>query len=154
MFWGCILLMFLLGVPMRRLFCLLFFFTWSFANIAMAQSKLVGPVTHVRDGDTIEVLSVPIRLEGLHVPELDSEAGQTAAIFMRDLVQGEDVVCSLTGHRSYDRQIGVCTFGGKDLSEIIIKAGHGRDCPRFSKGRYKKFEQDMVKDWPLPKYCM
>lgn len=35
-----------------------------------AAAATAGVVTHVRDGDTFEVGSVPIRLNGLHAPEL------------------------------------------------------------------------------------
>ncbi|MCZ4283159.1 hypothetical protein O4H49_20445 [Kiloniella laminariae] len=116
-------------------------------------SGLEGVVTHVRDGDTIEVLSVPIRLEGLHVPELGSRAGDDAKTFVSQLLKGKSVSCSLAGPKSYDRHVGVCFLEGRDLAEIIISAGYGRDCPRFSKGRYRSFEIEAVQNWPLPKYC-
>ncbi|MCZ4283142.1 thermonuclease family protein [Kiloniella laminariae] len=139
-----------LGISISYLLFIIYYF---FSSPAFADSKLSGAVTHVRDGDTIEVLSVPIRLQGLHAPELGTVAGDEASSFMRDLLKGQVVDCSLSGHKSYDRQIGVCWLNGHDLAEIIIGAGLARDCPRYSKGRYKKFETDTVKNWPLPKYC-
>ena len=63
------------------------------ATSAAAQSLLTGPVTHVRDGDTIEIGagSGPgaragawaVRLEGLHAPERGTPAGERAAAWMR-----------------------------------------------------------------------
>ena len=42
------------------------------------RGTLAGPVSHVRDGDTIVVGSMPIRLDGLAAPEGD-EPGRAAA---------------------------------------------------------------------------
>ena len=47
---------------------------------------LTGTVTHVRDGDTIEVGEVPIRLNGVSAPELDEQLGKRSKLFMRELV--------------------------------------------------------------------
>ena len=54
-------------------------------------SILTGNVTHVRDGDTIEVGEVPIRLNGVSAPELDEPLGADAKKFMHDLVMGQPV---------------------------------------------------------------
>jgi len=80
---------------------------------------LQGTVTHVRDGDTIEVGNVPIRLNGLHAPELDDPGGKRAATFMRDLVLHKAVTCSLTGEKSYDRFVGTCWLGGPRLASVV-----------------------------------
>jgi endonuclease YncB( thermonuclease family) len=53
---------------------------WAGAGLADAREggEVAGPVTHVRDGDTIEVAGVPVRLNGLHAPELREPGGQAA----------------------------------------------------------------------------
>ncbi len=59
-------------------------------SAALAQTELVGLVTHVRAGNTIGVEGVgPTRLEGLHAPELHQEGGEAASAFMRTLVEGQ-----------------------------------------------------------------
>ena len=58
---------------------------------------LTGTVTHVRDGDTIEVGKIPIRLNGVSAPELKEPLGPQSKKFMLDLVDGESVGCELTG---------------------------------------------------------
>jgi endonuclease YncB( thermonuclease family) len=73
-----------------------------------AAEDLQGTVTHLRDGDTIEVANVPIRLNGRHAPELDESGGKQAATFMRTLVLHKTVACSLTGGKTYDRFVGTC----------------------------------------------
>jgi endonuclease YncB( thermonuclease family) len=69
---------------------------------------LTGSVTHVRDGDTIEVSGVPIRFAGLDCAELGTAAGERAKQKMVRLVAGRQLQCELTGRRSYDRMIGEC----------------------------------------------
>lgn len=133
------------------IFCLL-------AVPALAQSVLTGKVTHVRDGDTIEVEGVPIRLNGVSAPERGKPFGPEATAFMRDLVDGKPVRCELTGDTTYDRQVGTCYLDGVDISITIIRAGLALDCPRYSGGRYAA-DETAAKDtgikqaYTLPGYC-
>ena len=52
------------------------------AATALADSVLEGTVTHVRDGDTIEIGETAVRLSGLHAPEMDENRGSTSRDFM------------------------------------------------------------------------
>ncbi len=135
-----------------RLLCLILPIGVSIA--AADAADLNGIVTHVRDGDTIEVGGVPIRLNGLHAPDKGPEAKRRATEFMKDLVLNQAVVCRLNGERSYDRLIGICWRGETDVARALIKAGLGRDCPRYSGGRYAGDEPQSVKTMPLPGYCI
>lgn len=134
---------------------LLFSFLFlAFAPDSQAQTQLQGPVTHVRDGDTIKIGPVAVRLEGVSAPELKEKLGQDAKIFMRQLVFGRPVLCRLTGSKTYDRFVGICFLDGKDIGEAIIAKGLALDCPRFSKGRYTRFETTTAKMMiKLPSYC-
>lgn len=111
-------------------------------------ADLTDTVNHVRDGDTIEVGGVAIRLQGLHAPELDETDGPEAAAFMAELDMGQDVTCDLTGERSHDELIGVCFLDGRDIAAELIAAGLGRDCAWYSGGRYAAI--DRRPDMPLP----
>ena len=124
------------------------------ATPAAGQDTLSGTVTHVRDGDTIEVADVPVRLDGVAAPELDERFGREAKKFMARLVAGKTVRCDLNGERSYDRVIGVCFLDGEDIGASIIAAGLARDCPRFSGGRYNGFNTAASERLPLPGYCV
>ncbi|THF86365.1 MAG: hypothetical protein E8G75_07250 [Sulfitobacter sp. SK025] len=83
-----------------------------------------GRVTHVRDGDTIEVNGRPIRIAALDCAEAGTIAGETATRRMKALVAGERLKCSLTGQRSYDRWIGNCRLAsGRDIASVMIAEG-------------------------------
>lgn len=119
-----------------------------------AQEPLVGPV-HVRDGDTIVVGRVPVRLSGLHCPERGQAGGDLATEAMQSLVAAAPVSCDLTGARSHDRRVGVCHAGGVDLAETLIRRGACARCPRHDpEGRYVS-AQSAAGRWPaaLPRYC-
>ena len=118
------------------------------------QTVLTGTVTHVRDGDTIEVGEAPIRLNGVSAPELDEPLGSESKKFMLDLVMGQHVRCELNGQMTYDRFVGICYLRDKDIGVSVIEAGLALDCPRYSGGRYAVSEQAVARERiKLPKYC-
>lgn len=125
-------------------------------NAVLAQEPVIsGAVTHVRDIDTFEVEGVPIRLNGLDGPELSEPYGKEAKAWLIDLINGVEVYCALNGDKTYDRYVGTCYLpNGKDIAELIIENGYGRDCPRYSGGKYKSFE--VVQSYALVShgYCL
>ena len=53
------------------------------APLAAAEPTILsGTVTKVRDGDTIEIGKIPIRLNGVSAPELKEPFGQQSKQFM------------------------------------------------------------------------
>lgn len=117
-------------------------------------TAITGKVERVRDGDTILVGPVPIRLQGISAPEKSDPLGPKAMAFMTDLVLGKSVRCELDGNKTYDRFVGICFLGKKDVGALIILSGFALDCPRFSKGRYKNLEQRRAtQSIKLPAYC-
>lgn len=117
-------------------------------------TEIQGRVTHVRDADTIEVRGIPIRFDGVDAPDRGQpgyEAGQT---WMKENYANRMVRCVLTGAKTYDRWVGTC-FGskGENISARVIGAGLARDCPRYSGGKYRKFETAQSRSVPLKKYC-
>ena len=119
----------------------------------LAAAELLGVVTHVRDGDTIEVEGLAVRLQGLHAPELGEPLGKESKAAMVGLALGKDTRCELTGEVNGDRVIGVCYVARKDLAAELVKLGLGRDCPRYSGGRYAELEQPGAASMALPTYC-
>ena len=121
---------------------------------------LADLVTHVRDGDTIEVGTLPIRLQGLAAPERNERGGPRATRAMRDLVLEREVWCDLDGERSFDRCSAICYVGVRDVAAVMVHRGLARDCRAFSGGRYERLELAAEADganirriYQLPGYC-
>jgi len=128
----------------------------SLATPAHAEpTTLTGQVTYVRDGDTVEVGKIPIRLNGVSAPELKEPLGPQSKQFMREHVDGKTVRCVMTGAKTYDRFVGTCYLDGEDIGIAVIAAGLALDCPRYSGGRYAGVEVRLAYERiKLPKYCL
>lgn len=117
---------------------------------------LVGPVTHVRDGDTIEVAGRPIRLNGVTCDERGAPLGDKATRFVRSLVSGRTVSCTLNGDVTHDREVARCSLeDGRDLGSILIRKGLCGRCPHFDPlGSYAD-EEKLAGPWEgaFPPYC-
>jgi endonuclease YncB( thermonuclease family) len=138
------------------------FLLLALASLALpaAAGDITGPAS-VTDGDTIRVLGLPIRLQGVAAPERDDADGPAASAFLRRLVEGREVNCVPDGTKTRNRVVAVCYLAGRDIGQAIIEAGHARDCPRFSGGRYAPAEaaaraagRDLSKSYALPSYCL
>ena len=127
----------------------------AFASVALAQVALIsGTVTKVRDGDTIEVGPIAIRLMGVAAPELGEPLGRRARDFMFRVVFSKPIQCELNGDKSYDRFVASCFLEGKDIGAALINAGLALDCPHFSGGRYGSLERaEALSKIKLPRYC-
>ena len=115
----------------------------------------VSGLDRIRDGDTLVVGGVPVRLSGLHCPERNEPGGAAATRAVAALAARTGVACTLTDRRSYDRRIGQCRAGDLDLAEALIRQGLCARCPRHDRdGRYSA-AQDAAGPWrgPMPRYC-
>ena len=122
--------------------------------VLVSAETLIGRADHVRDGYTIVVSGVPIRLQGLAAPELGEKWDRAVRDAMHRIVAGKRLRCELTGERSYDRRIGICRLDdGRDIAAILVAQGLGRDCRRYSGGRYADVEVQRSRTLPLPDYC-
>ncbi|MEM6579348.1 MAG: hypothetical protein AAF678_12740 [Pseudomonadota bacterium] len=98
-------------------------------QIGSSNLSVTGRVTHVRDGDTIEIGEIAIRLSALDCAERGTEQGTRATETMRALVHRGDLTCDLSGRKSYDRHIGQCLLAdGRDLARVMIDT---QTCHRF-----------------------
>ena len=123
-------------------------------EVAAKPTILIGIVTHVRDGDTIEVGKIPIRLNGVSAPELHEYLGDKSKKFMTNMIIGRHLKCELSGAKTYDRYVGTCYMEEQDIGKILIDHGLALDCPRYSNGRYNQFEKkEAKKNIKLPTYC-
>lgn len=99
------------------------------AGSTRQQAVLIDDVIRVRDGDTLVVGLIPIRLANLDCGESGTSAGEAATRRMNQLVRGQTMRCELEGRRSYDREVGVCALpDGRDVGEVLIAE---RFCARW-----------------------
>jgi micrococcal nuclease len=137
----------------RHITAILFLFL-AMAPVKAADTALTGTVDHVRDGDTIEVGNIAIRLNGVSAPELDEHLGPQSKNFMQELVLNKTIRCELNGEKTYDRVVGVCYLEGKDIGISVIENGLALDCPKYSHGHYSKYETAKAREEiELPDYC-
>ena len=101
-----------------------------------------------------------IRLQGLAAPEGAEPGGQEASEALADLVLGKAVLCELDGEATYDRCAAICALEGADIAEELVRMGLARDCPRYSRGRYREAELQAAaqgatirETYRLPEYC-
>ena len=94
------------------------------SSVAAPGARLIDLVTRVRDGDTIVVGLIPIRIANLDCAERGSAAGDAATLRITELVSGQRLVCTLEGRRSWDREVGVCELAdGREIGEVLIAEG-------------------------------
>ena len=89
------------------------------SNSISQTSIIEGKITHVRDGDTLEIENIPVRLAALDCPENNTPEGRYATKIAKQF-EGSQASCELTGAKSYDRFVGYCSINGKDYGEILI----------------------------------
>ena len=61
-----------------------------------AVTVLRGVITHVRDGDTLEIKEIPVRISALDCPENTTNEGKSATRFAKRF-KGKQAICELTG---------------------------------------------------------
>ena len=83
-------------------------------------STLNGTITHVRDGDTIEIDGVAVRLSALDCPENGTRQGDKATRIAKQF-EGSLARCELTGAKTYDRLVGYCEINGADFGRYMME---------------------------------
>jgi micrococcal nuclease len=96
----------------------------------LVNTRFVAHVTHVVDGDTVDVLISParrvrIRLHGVDTPERREPFSDRARTFTRVLMFGRSVTVVGKDVDRYDRLVARIAVNDVDASESIIAAGLG-----------------------------
>ena len=119
-------------------------------TLPAAAEPLVG-VPSVIDGDTIEIHGQRIRLNGIDAPEsaqicLDVarnkyRCGQKASLALADFLEAHrPTSCIEVDRDQFRRTVAVCTAGGIDIAEWMVRKGYAVDWPKYSAGFYVKAE--------------
>ena len=120
----------------------------------MAPSRTGDVITgrpRVVDGDSLEVAGHRIRLFGVDAPESTQECrdqrgrsyacGHDAREALSATIGSQPVSCTPVGE-SYGRDVSMCTAGGRDLSEAMVRSGHALELRQHSRGRYSDAERE------------
>jgi len=128
---------------------LLTFVLLSSGSEALA-GDLVGKASII-DGDTLEIHGTRIRLWGIDAPEssqlcrdedsLPYLCGARAANELDAFVARRPVDCVPVNRDAYGRTVAMCSVGGLDLAEWLVRSGLALDWPRYSNGRYAAVER-------------
>jgi endonuclease YncB( thermonuclease family) len=111
----------------------------AFANDLIGQASVI-------DGDTIEIHGTRIRIFGIDAPESDQlcrdgqrnryRCGQKASNVLFDYINRRPVECIEVDRDRYRRAVAVCTVGGTDIADWLVRNGLALDWPQYSKGGY------------------
>lgn len=113
------------------------------AVAALISSPCAAEV-RVIDGDTIVVDGEKIRLYGIDAPErhqvcFNWPCGEVARDAMVELTRGQAVACEPKHVDWYGRTVAICTAGGVDLGEWMVRNGLAWAWIRYSR-RYEPAE--------------
>jgi len=97
---------------------------------ALEYSTLSGVISHIRDGDTIEVGDIPIRIAALDCPENNTKEGKAASKFASQF-KNSKVICDLTGAMSYKRLVGYCRIAGVDFATTMTRNTKCKFWPKY-----------------------
>ena len=119
------------------LLMLLLLSSTAFANDFVGQASVI-------DGDTLEIHGTRIRLWGVDAPEssqlcrgADSNlyrCGANAANDLDTFIARRPVSCTPVSEDQYGRSVAICSVGGADLGEWLVRNGLAQDWPQYSKG--------------------
>jgi len=106
---------------------------------AQGRGKLSGIVTHVADGDTLDITAngqtYTIRLDGIDAPERGQAFGQQARQHLRVLAFSQPATALVQDRDRYGRTVARVIVAGRDLSEEMVKAGLAWHFVRYSSDR-------------------
>jgi endonuclease YncB( thermonuclease family) len=94
---------------------------------------LTGPVTHVVDGDTLDLAGRRIRLADLDAPERDQtcgrsdggtwSCGRSASAALADATKGKSLTCTARDIDRYHRTVARCRTPEGDLGSLMVSKG-------------------------------
>jgi len=91
--------------------------------------ELVGRVTRVVDGDSLEVRvagnEFPIRLHGIDTPEYDQPYGKDATRALARKLERRTVIVNIVDIDSYGRLVGTVYHQGENINLTMVAEGHG-----------------------------
>jgi endonuclease YncB( thermonuclease family) len=112
------------------------------ASPNVARGALLVGVPRIIDGDTIEISTTRVRLEGIDAPESGQscsdrhgrpwDCGNAATKVLRDLIGHHEVQCRHAGLDKYGRMLGTCYIGTLDINAEMVRSGYAWAYVKYS----------------------
>ena len=141
-----------------KLILISFFFLFFYINFSLSSDpshRFIIGKPKVTDGDTIKINNKKIRFSGIDAPEnyfygkkqtciLNNVKILCGKLSKEKLVEkiGDQIVnCKIEKNKDqYSRLIGECFTNSESLSVFMVKNGYAFDYPKYSDGKFRKYE--------------
>ena len=91
--------------------------------ISPAAGQTIEGMATVIDGDELRIGDSLIRLFGIAAPDISSNLGPEARLYLDGLAGGQHVVCTEIDRTETDESIAICTIDGTDLATELLSQG-------------------------------
>jgi endonuclease YncB( thermonuclease family) len=91
--------------------------------ISPAAGQTIEGMATVIDGDELRVGDSLIRLFGIAAPDISSNLGPEARLYLDGLAGGRHVVCTEVDRNIEEQSIAICTIDGTDLATEMLAQG-------------------------------
>ncbi len=109
--------------------------------------EIIGTVSRVIDGDTLQINELRIRLCGIDAPEDGDKGAAEATEHLEQVARGQHARCVVVGGGTpcdtrsavinNRRVVAQCYVGDVDLARSLTDNGHACDWTKFSGGHYQ-----------------
>jgi endonuclease YncB( thermonuclease family) len=91
--------------------------------ISPAMGQTIEGMATVIDGDELRIGDSLIRLFGIAAPDISSNLGPDARLYLDGLAGGQHVVCTEVDRNELDQSIAICTIDGTDMAPELLAQG-------------------------------
>ncbi|CAM4039681.1 thermonuclease family protein [Campylobacter armoricus] len=111
----------------KKFLIIIFLITFAYVLNYDNNSYIKAKISHVIDGDTVEVFykdeRIIIRLFGIDAPEKDQAYGKLASRFLSSIVLNKEVILSVKDEDKYGRILAIMYLNNKDINQVMVKNG-------------------------------
>jgi endonuclease YncB( thermonuclease family) len=91
--------------------------------ISRAAGQTIEGMATVIDGDELRVGDSLIRLFGIAAPDISSNLGPDARLYLQGLADGQHIICTEVDRNIEEQSIAICTIEGADLAGELLAQG-------------------------------
>jgi endonuclease YncB( thermonuclease family) len=91
--------------------------------ISRAAGQTIEGMATVIDGDELRVGDSVIRLFGIAAPDISSNLGPDARLYLQGLADGQHIICTEVDRNIEEQSIAICTIEGTDLATELLAQG-------------------------------